>query len=191
VLNGGNPTGGIDANEVVAYPIGTAADRNYRGSAYAFGKSYLPSGLIEYQGSAFSGALNNKLLVTRAGGGDDVIILTRAADGSISSADTGIAGLTNFINPVDIAENGASGYLYIAEAGGQRITLVRPIAVGANLVTDKSRLLFNDATSTGASPGNKITITKNDITIEVDSGGKIVVDKSGVTINGQNLSVDK
>jgi uncharacterized protein involved in type VI secretion and phage assembly len=49
----------------------------------------------------------------------------------------------------------------------------------------------NDKLQLAHSSGNKITITKDEITIEVDSGGKIVVDKSSVTINGTALSVDK
>ncbi|HYO10740.1 MAG TPA: choice-of-anchor D domain-containing protein [Tepidisphaeraceae bacterium] len=159
VLNGGNPTGGIDANEITAYPVGTAADRNYRGAAFAFGKSYSPAGLIEYHGGAFGGALNNKLLVTRGGGGNDVIVLTRAGDGTISNAQSGIAGLSNFVNPVDIAQHAATGYLYVAESGGRRITLVRPVTPGANLATDKPKVVLNDVYTATGGQSTKLTIT--------------------------------
>ena len=127
VLNGGNPTAGIDAAEVATYPVGTLPDRNYNAPAYTFGMDYVPDGILEYHGTAFGGALNNKLLVTRSGGGDDVVVMTRASDGTISSVNTGIAGLTNFVNPVDITEDSTTGFLYVAENGGQRLTLVRAI----------------------------------------------------------------
>lgn len=49
----------------------------------------------------------------------------------------------------------------------------------------------NDQLQLAHKNGHKITIGNNDITVEVDGGGKVVIDKSGVTINGQSFSVDK
>src|SRR4029079_2079963 len=90
VMNGGNPTAGVDPNEVPQYPVGTMPDRNYRGnntgaasdtagSAFAYGLNYSPDGIIEYSGSAFGGALDGKLMVVDYSGGDDVSVLTRDA----------------------------------------------------------------------------------------------------------------
>ncbi|MEA2709427.1 MAG: large repetitive protein, partial [Phycisphaerales bacterium] len=171
VLNGGNPTSSADGvTEVSAYPVGTQPDRNYRGnntgmasktlgSAYSFGKNYSPNGIIEYQGTAFNNALKGKLLVAEYSGGDDIVVLTPDNNGNIISAKRGIAGLTHFTDPLDIIEDPNTGFLYIAEYGGQRLTLVRPIAPGANIETDKSQMVFNDITAAGASAVQKIRIT--------------------------------
>src|SRR5207248_8683285 len=72
VLNGGNPTSGVDPYELPQYPVGTQPDRNYRGPAFDFGQNYSPDGVIEYNGNAFNGALNGKILVCRYSGGDDI-----------------------------------------------------------------------------------------------------------------------
>ena len=58
---------------------------------------------------------------------------------------------------------------------------------GHKIVLDDS----NDQLQLYHAGGNQITISKDDISIEVAQGGKIVVGKSGVTINGSALSVDK
>ena len=157
VLGGGNLSSGIDANEVTTYPVGTQADRNYRTPVYNFSDSYLPGGIIQYSGS---GSINGKLLMTSAAS-NSVIILTKAGDGTISSVQANISGLENFVNPVDITENPATGFMYVAENGGQQIVLIRAITPGAISTTSKSVLVFNDPTTSGASPGNTITITNN------------------------------
>src|SRR5688572_20297682 len=70
VLNGGNPTNAIDPGEVGEYPVGVAPLKNWRRSAYDFGRSVSPNGVIEYKSHAFGGRLRGKLLVTRYSGGD-------------------------------------------------------------------------------------------------------------------------
>ena len=49
----------------------------------------------------------------------------------------------------------------------------------------------NDVLQLKHKSGNQITITNDEISIEVDGGGKIVVGKSGVAINDTALTVDK
>lgn len=172
VLNGGNPTSGPDGvTEVTAYPTGTLPDRNYRGnntgtvsklggSAYNIGKNYSPNGVIEYKSTNFNGALKGKLLVAEYSGGDDIAVLTPDANGNITGVKRGIAGLTHFTDPLDLVEDTNTGNLYVAEFGGQRITLVKPIAPGANIMTDKPQMVFNDSTATtGSSVTQKIKIT--------------------------------
>jgi fibronectin type 3 domain-containing protein len=170
VLNGGNPTAGVDPNEVPSYPVGTMPDRNYRGnnvgaasatqgSAYAFGLNYSPNGIIEYKSNALGGLMKGKLLVVEYSGGDEIAVLTTDANGNVTQRQNGIAGLTHFIDPLDLTENPATGFIYVAEYGGQKLTLVRPITPGANVSADKTQLVFNDATSSGAAPAQKITIT--------------------------------
>ena len=129
VMNGGNPTSGVDVNEVPAYPVGTQPDRNYRGAAYDFGLNYSPDGALEYAGDAFGGALQGKLLVTRYSGGDDIVALTVDDNGAVVDAQTGIVGLGGFTDPLDIAQRG-DGSMYVSEFGAQQITLVRPVESG-------------------------------------------------------------
>jgi len=126
VLNGGNPTPERDPVEVSEYPIGTAPPSNWHMPAYEFGKSVSPNGTIEYKSNTFAGALRGKLLITRYSGGDDVIVLTPGPNGNIAESITGITGLTGFIDPLDIIEDPRTGNLYVAEFGGQKMTLLRP-----------------------------------------------------------------
>ncbi len=175
VLNGGNPTSGVDPNEVPDYPDGTLPDRNYRGnitgaaaatmgSAYAYGYNYSPDGIIQYQGTAFGGALNGKLMVVDYSGGDDITVLGFDANGNITSRESGIAGLTGFTDPLDLTENTSNGFIYVAEYGGQQLTLVRPIIPGAQATASKAQMVFNDPTSAGSSPAQNITITNTGTT---------------------------
>ncbi|MGB7160736.1 MAG: Ig-like domain-containing protein [Tepidisphaeraceae bacterium] len=126
VLNGGNPTDGADPIEVREYRIGTKPQPNWRPPAYDFGKSVSPNGVIEYKSAAFNGQLRGKLLVTRYSGGDDVIILTPGAGGNIAESVSGVSGLGGFIDPLDLLEDPRTGNLYVAEFGGQKLTLLRP-----------------------------------------------------------------
>src|SRR5262249_44742064 len=134
VLNGGNPTAGVDVNEVTAYPVGTQPDRNYRGAAFDFGKNYSPDGVIEYKGNAFGGKLNGKLLVARYSGGDDIIALdVDPATGKITGSSAGIAGFKGFVDPLDLTEDTRTGFIYVIEFGAEKITLLRPISPGAHI----------------------------------------------------------
>jgi hypothetical protein len=126
VLNNGNLTNGKDPADVLDYPPGTPPDRNWRPYVFDFGKDLSPCGVIEYQSPAFSAALQHKILFVRYSGGDDIIALTPAPDGSIAESLTGIDGFTAFVNPVDLIEDPPTGNLYVAEFGGKRITLLRP-----------------------------------------------------------------
>ena len=156
VMNGGNPTSGVDVAEVPAYPVGTQPDRNYQGFAYDFGLNYSPDGTIEYQGDAFGGALDGKLLVTRYSGGDDVIALTVDDNGAVVDAQTGIVGLGGFTDPLDLTER-SDGSLYVAEFGAQQITLVRPVESGGKATVEGRRTFFNAAAG-AASDAHSFTI---------------------------------
>lgn len=132
VLNGGNPTDGVDPFEVPQYPVGTQPDPLWQKPAFDFGQHQSPNGALTYwsQPVAFGAALKNKILVARYSGGDDVIVLTVGADGAITKDETGIPGLTGLNNPVDIVEHWGSGNLYVTEFGETaaegKITLLRP-----------------------------------------------------------------
>jgi len=163
VLNGGNPTAGVDFAEVSQYPVGIQPDPNWVPAAYEFGKNFSPDGVIEYKNNAFGGALLGKLLVVRYSGGDDIMTIdVSGPGGAVTSVETGIAGFTHFEDPVDLTENVANGSIYVAELGGQKITLLRPITPGANATVSDNSLYFNDISSAstgGSGPGPTQTIT--------------------------------
>lgn len=152
IMNGGNPTAGDDAAEIVqvkagnktfpGYAVGTQPDPDYKGFAYDFGRNRSPNGVIEYQSNAFGGALRNKLLVTEYSGGDDILGLTLDNNGNIVGASPVITGLTN---PLDLAEDRQTGNLYIAElvnelTGEGRIRLFKTPSTSNN---PRGRSLFS------------------------------------------------
>ncbi|MEM9091614.1 MAG: GDSL-type esterase/lipase family protein, partial [Cyanobacteria bacterium P01_F01_bin.53] len=127
VLNGGNPTTGVEPAEVAAsggrrgYEVGIQPDDNYRGFAFDFGFNRSPNGSIEYRSNAFNDQLSGRLLVTEYSGGDQIRSLTFDANGNVTGDDV-IA--TGFNNPLDLIEHTPSGRLYVVDDGG--ITLLTP-----------------------------------------------------------------
>jgi hypothetical protein len=130
VLNGGNPTSGVDKAETVAYPVGTMPDVNWRGSAFDFKNNASPNGAIEYKSNTFNGGLKGKLLVVRYSQHDDIITLTPGTDKNIASSIEGAAipGFSGFIDPLNLTEDTRNGNIYVSEYGGDsgKITLLRP-----------------------------------------------------------------
>lgn len=146
VLNGGNPSAAADPCEVPEYPVGTPPDRNWRLPSYDFGKNLSPCGLIEYQGDAFP-ALKGCILIARYSGGKDVYALRVAPDGAVTEFISNLDGFTFFHDPVDLAEDPATGYLYVSEFGGRRITLLRPTAENLS-----RKAIAGPASAPGAKP---------------------------------------
>ncbi len=162
IFGGGNPVDPAPGTEIqAAYPLGTNPYPNYEGYAYDFGVHYSPDGAIEYQGSAFGGALNGDLLITRYSGGKDIIALTVGSKGQITSGITGISGFTGFTDPVDLIENPANGDIYVADLGAEKLVLLRPIASGAKISTSVGSLSFTDTATGSATAAQSITITNN------------------------------
>ena len=164
VLNGGNPTAGVDIEEITQYAVGTQPDRNYRGPAYVFGRKFSPNGVVEYRGPAFNGQLNGRLLVARFGGGDDVIALKVNPDGTISNEPQAtINGLSGFVDPLDIVVDPSTGNVYVSEydekdTGLRRITLLRPIPPGADIEVGQRTMYFNDPRGGSNSPPEQLVI---------------------------------
>ena len=127
VLDGGNPTSNKDPLEIESYPRGTKPDRNLHLPVYSFGKHISPNGLLEYKGNVFGGALRGKILVTRFSGGKDILVLVPDAKGGISETLSGIAGLTQFQDPLDLAQDESTGRIYVAEFRGEKLALLRPV----------------------------------------------------------------
>ena len=143
IMNGGNPSSGVDPGEVVwsangttyGYKVGTPKEPNYRGYAYDFGLNISPNGVIEYKSSAFGGKLKGKMIVCRFSGGDDLIVLqpgTTNKDIIRATEGIKIPGFRRpFYNPLDIIEDTRTGNLYLSEYyegngdGQPRITLLK------------------------------------------------------------------
>jgi glucose/arabinose dehydrogenase len=127
VLNGGNPTAGADPLEETQYPVGTLPDRNWQPPAFDYGEHFSPNGIIEYKNNRFSGALQGKLMVARYSEGKDILVLTvDPVSKSISGSQVLNTNGAKFADPLDLVENTANGYLYVAEYAGMKITLLRP-----------------------------------------------------------------
>ena len=184
ILNGGNPTGGTDPQEVAAYPVGTLPDRNYRGIAYDFGESKSPDGAIEYKGNAFNGALNGKLLVTRFNVNNDLLVMSLDAQGNVTGVKDNYVGLDGFVNPLDVTQDPQTGFLYVSEydrsgTGIKHITLLRPSASGATVNVSKPAFYFNDV-SDGANSGTA------DQTLTIRNTGTSALVINGLTLGGAN-----
>ncbi|MCS7034074.1 MAG: PQQ-dependent sugar dehydrogenase, partial [Phycisphaerae bacterium] len=158
VLNGGNPTSGPDPEEVTQYPVGTRPDSKYRRPAFTFGKSFSPNGVLEYQSNSFRGRLKGRILVARYSGGDDIMVLNTDRSGNVTALQSEIVGLSQFVDPLDLAEDLRTGCLYVVEFGAERITLVRPVTPGPNLAVDSTRLLFNDVRGDGKATVATLTL---------------------------------
>ncbi|MBC8160026.1 MAG: choice-of-anchor D domain-containing protein [Roseiflexaceae bacterium] len=161
ILNGGNPTGSVDPVEVAQYPVGTQPDPNYRGAAYDFGQHVSPNGAIEYRSNAFGGSLKGKLLVVRYSLNDDIIVLTPGGpNNDIVDAQVGLPGLTGTNNPIDLAENPATGDVYVVELGSvSRINLLRPLGGSVpQIEVTPNRIVTNDTQDGNAGRTETVTI---------------------------------
>ena len=127
ILNGGNPTAGIDVSEIKEYPVGTQPDANWTPAAYDFGTHVSPNGTAEFKSNAFDGKMRGKVLVCRYNNGSDILCLDLDDKGQVRTAHVGIPGLTKLASPLDITEDPSSGCLYVSEYGAQKLTLMRPI----------------------------------------------------------------
>ncbi len=120
-----------------------------------------PTGRSSTASNAFNGALQGKLLVARYSAGDDIIALTPGSSNpDIQSSQTGIPGLTGFVDPLDLTEDRSNGNLYVTEFGANRITLLRPIqqAAAPKMEITQSRLIFNDVAGGAASAAKTVTV---------------------------------
>src|SRR5205814_8056170 len=116
-----------------------------------------PDGMMGYRPNACGGAERGKLLGCEYSAGDDIAVLTVDGNGNVvGRPERRIAGLRHFTDPLDLTEDTSNGFLYVAEFGGQKLTLVRPIVPGARIDASRSLMAFNDINRTGASPAVKL-----------------------------------
>lgn len=161
---GGNPTNGNDPQDLPNYPVGTKPDRNWKPASWNFGNHFSPDGAVEYRGSAWSGALDHKLLVTRYSAGDDIVALTiDPTTKEVTAQEDGIPGLGGLTNPVDVTEDGTTGNLYVTELdpenGLTQITLLTPDQSAGTPRADTipSRVLTNAVVGT-TGPAQSVSI---------------------------------
>jgi len=201
VLNGGRPTATItDPSQVPDYPVGVLPDRNWLGSTatldaygnpttFDFGQHRSPDGIIQYQGTAFNGALNGKLLIAEYSGGADIAIVTLDAAGNVASIERGVSGLTGFVNPINLAENPATGYIYVADIGAQTITLLKPIPPGAKINVSTAPLTFNSVApgySGAGTPSHTDTLTISNtgtVALAFPSDGFTIIPDPSISAN--------
>jgi hypothetical protein len=141
VMFGGNPDGETHHYQVPDYPVGTKPDRNWHPATWCLGISDSCNGLIEYKSNTFNGALKGKILTTRYSCGKDIEVLEPAPDGKIARAVTGIDGFTQFVDPLDLVEDQATGNLYVSEYGGKKLTLLKPkAAISTHTIIEKTNI---------------------------------------------------
>ncbi|MBA3469206.1 MAG: PQQ-dependent sugar dehydrogenase [Herpetosiphonaceae bacterium] len=105
---------------------------NYAPPAYLFDFRPSTNGITEYISNAFDGALQNNLIVATYGGttsgahpeGESVNSIALNPDGSFNS----IARLAYFNQPLDVIVDSA-GSIFVAEFGGDAITILKPAIV--------------------------------------------------------------
>ncbi|HEX8521845.1 MAG TPA: Ig-like domain-containing protein [Tepidisphaeraceae bacterium] len=129
VLNGGNPTSGVDYEEVTQYPVGTNPQSNFKRAASVLGQDYAPTGMLTYQSNSFGGRLKNKVLMARYSGGSDIVYLVPSTDGSKLTL-VNATGMDGLAGPVDVVEDPKTGNLYVsqyadASKGGMNILLLK------------------------------------------------------------------
>ena len=131
VLNGGNPTAGVDPWEQPQYPVGVQPDAAWRRPIADFGVHRSANGIDVYSNGAFGGRLNGHLLIAEFSNGDDVLDVALNSSGGVASVKRLIGG---FNNPLDLFVSAQFGTIYVLEygnadtgAGGALVTL-RPTA---------------------------------------------------------------
>ncbi|MBP8250748.1 MAG: PQQ-dependent sugar dehydrogenase [Herpetosiphon sp.] len=79
------------------------------------------NGIAQYTSNEFSGAMQNNLIVATYGQNQDVSRIALNANGSVNK----IERLAQFNQPLDVVTD-ASGVIYVAEFGGDAITILEP-----------------------------------------------------------------
>ncbi|GHC72866.1 carbohydrate-binding protein [Limoniibacter endophyticus] len=151
ILNGGNPTGGSDPNEVVGgndgnsntdgYQSGVQPDADYDlDGVYNLGYNQSPNGAVEYTGNAFGSNLKGAVLFAQFSTGDNVRYIQVDAEGNIIGDDVlrrpDGSVIDDYIDPLDIIQNPVTGQLYLMtlnrSTGASQLILLTPAPGGVS-----------------------------------------------------------
>ncbi len=128
-----------------------------------------------------AGVLNGDLLITQYAGGSNIVDISRNGATNMSAIQS-IAGMTGFNEPLGIAEDDATGNLYVAQYGGKALTLLRvdetPLATTPAISATATQLVFNAIK--GTSSATNIATVLND--------GAQDLNISSFSIGGTNAS---
>ncbi len=158
ILNGGNPTSGVDKNEVggnTYYKPGTLPEADYDiDNSYSLGFNKSPNGATEYTGTAFGSNLKGAVVFAQFSVGDNVRYILLDDDGKIIGDELirrpDGSVIDNYIDPLDIIQNPTTGQLYLStlnrSTGESKIILLTPAPGGitADLTADEGGDLMLD-----------------------------------------------
>ena len=103
-----------------------------------------------------------QLLITEYSAGGDIVMLTRDANGNVTGEVKGVPGFSGFRNPISLAENPANGNIYVAQLGGEQLTLLRPqvpaapTALAASVGLNGVSLRWSESSSSDPTTGYDI-----------------------------------
>jgi hypothetical protein len=156
VLNGANPTAGVDPWEVRQYPVGTRPDPGWRAPDLNLGVHRSANGAAQYlSGRAFGGELEGSYLLTEYSNGDDLLVVTLDDAGRpVGVASAGDAQRPGqrliFENPLGVVTDPVTGVVYVAEYLGEsnlaegRVSVLTPSRTDPT--TPLARVDFTTAT---------------------------------------------
>jgi hypothetical protein len=204
ILNGGNPTSGVDKNEVggnTYYLPGTLPESAYDiDGAYSLDFNKSPNGATEYTGNAFGSNLKGAVLFAQFSTGDNVRYLLVNANGDIVGDDVlrrpGGDVIDEYIDPLDIIEHPETGQLYLLTlnrgTGESKIVLLTPAPGGvtADLTADEGgdlALTVVDATNPAAVVFAVTGLDADITSLQVAFDGSV---PTTVTLNGGRFTFD-
>ena len=162
VVAGGNPTAGVDPNEIALYPVGTQPETAYDPSlAYSLGASRSPNGAIEYKSAVFGDLLNGALIFAEYSAGNALRAVLFDGNGDVAQdfqLRDAAGDLITYADPLDVIE-GADGRLYLLtldRATGQSlIVLLEPTPLVGDISADEDGDLRLGVVS-GANPAQTV-----------------------------------
>lgn len=135
IAYGGNPTDGVDPNEVVKYDVGTMPDPRYDvAKAHAIGHHFSPNGVMEYTADNFGPALKGAVMFVQYSAGNNLRAMTLDEAGAVASDFIILrpdGSEITYPDPLDVTA-GLDGRIYIATLnrsnGTSQIVKLDPVA---------------------------------------------------------------